>query len=94
MAVKVLIKRKLQGDKYYDLTELLKKMRVQCLNQPGYIKGETLSRIDIPDESLVISTWKDLDAWNEWQNNKERIDVQNEIDFLLQEPTGYEVYQL
>lgn len=93
MSVKIFIKRKGVEKNIIELTVLLKKLRSLTLNQPGYIYGETLRRIDQPDESMVISTWRSLQDWENWQKNEERISIQSEIDLLLGEETEYAVYE-
>lgn len=92
MAVKIFIKRKVADAHVIELTVLLKKLRSLTLNQPGYISGETLQRIDKPGESMVISTWRSVDDWNSWVNNEKRMVIQSEIDMLLGEETDYAVY--
>ncbi|WP_305072962.1 antibiotic biosynthesis monooxygenase family protein [Propionivibrio sp.] len=92
MAVKILIKRKVNEQTADGLDYLLKKMRSQTLNQAGYISGETYKRFDEEGENLVISTWQSVDDWRRWFNSEERKDIQNQIDILLEEPTEYEIY--
>ena len=94
MTVKIFIKRKVSPANVLDLTVLLKKLRSLTLNQSGYIYGETLKRVDKPDECMVISTWRSLDDWNSWLNNDERMAIQREIDRLLGEKTEYAVYEV
>ncbi len=94
MTVKIFIRRKVSPDNVLALTILLKKLRSLTLNQSGYIYGETLKRIDDKDECMVISTWRSLDDWNGWLNNKERVTIQNEIDTLLGEKTEYAAYEV
>ncbi|WP_310599308.1 antibiotic biosynthesis monooxygenase family protein [Desulfobulbus sp.] len=93
MAVKVLIKRKVVDKKAPELEALLRKMRALTLNQKGYISGETFTRIDEPEVSMVISSWQTLDDWRAWTLSKERIEVQEQIDKLLGAPTHYEVFE-
>lgn len=93
MAVKIFIKRKGVDKNIIELTVLLKKLRSLTLNQPGYIYGETLRRIDEPDECVVISTWRSLEDWDHWFSNEERISIQSEIDLLLGEETDYAIYE-
>ncbi len=93
MSVKIFIKRKNVEDNIIELTVLLKKLRSLTLNQPGYIYGETLRRIDQPDECMVISTWRSLQDWESWLKNEERISIQSEIDLLLNKDTEYAVYE-
>ena len=92
MTVKIFIKRKVQKDNVGNLTLLLKKLRGLTLEQPGYISGETLSRIDKKDEYMVISTWRSVEDWNNWVNNPKRNEVQAEIDKLLGQETDYAMY--
>lgn len=92
MAVKIFIKRKMAESHVMELTDLLKKLRALTLDQPGYISGETLRRIDKPGESMVISTWRSVEDWNAWVNNQKRMSLQNEIDQLLGEETEYAIY--
>jgi heme-degrading monooxygenase HmoA len=94
MTVKIFIKRSVSSANILDLTILLKKLRSLTLNQSGYIYGETLKRVDKPDECMVISTWRSLDDWNSWLNNEERIATQSEIDLLLGQETEYSVYEV
>ncbi|BDD89053.1 antibiotic biosynthesis monooxygenase family protein [Desulfofustis limnaeus] len=93
MAVKILITRKGIQNNIIELTVLLKKLRSLTLNQPGYIYGETLRRLDQPDECVVVSTWRSREDWENWFNNPQRQSIQTEIDLLLGEPTSYAVYE-
>jgi heme-degrading monooxygenase HmoA len=94
MTVKIFIKRNVTSENVLALTLLLKKLRSLTLNQPGYIYGETLKRIDREDECMVISTWRSLEDWNAWINNEERATIQSEIDVLLGQDTLYSVYEV
>jgi heme-degrading monooxygenase HmoA len=93
MTVKVFIRRKLRNNNAVELTLLLNKLRALALGQPGYVSGETFTRIDKKDECMVIGTWRSLEDWNNWVNNPLRIEVQTEIDKLLGEETEYAVYR-
>ncbi|HBG19447.1 MAG TPA: antibiotic biosynthesis monooxygenase [Desulfobulbaceae bacterium] len=92
MTVKIFIKRKVQDKNVVELTMLLKRLRSLTLEQPGYISGETLNRIDKKDECMVVSTWRSVEDWNNWVNNAKRIEVQTQIDKLLGEDTEYAMY--
>jgi heme-degrading monooxygenase HmoA len=72
MAVKVLIRRRVPESKARAMIPLFREMRIQANNQPGYITGETLRKLDHPDEFLVISTWESSDDWKHWLKSKER----------------------
>jgi len=92
MTVKIFIKRNVQETDMGKLTVLLKQLRALTLEQPGYISGETLTRIDKKDECMVISTWRSVEDWNNWVNNPKRNEIQSEIDKLLDQETDYAMY--
>ena len=92
MAVKIIIKRIVPEEKVKNLTPLLKQLRALATNQPSYISGETLKRMDNPGEYLVISTWQSAGDWDRWILSEERKGVQDKIDFLLGKKTEYEVF--
>lgn len=92
MAIKVFIKRYVPAEKEKELLPLLQRMRVLATEQPGYISGETLHRVDKPGEWLVISSWHFMENWREWNLSKERNDIQLEIDMILGKKTEYEIY--
>jgi heme-degrading monooxygenase HmoA len=92
MAVKIIIKRQVTESMATQLRPLLIKLRNLAMNQPGYITGETLKRIDRSGQNLVISTWNSMEEWRQWAVNSERESVQAQIDALLGQPTEYEIY--
>lgn len=92
MAVKIIIKRNVSEIRERELMPFLIQMRNLCINQPGYISGETLKSLDTPGEYLVISTWQSLEDWKRWASSSNRIEIQSQIDVLLGEETDYGVY--
>ena len=92
MAVKIMIKRKASNEKLLEVLPYLKKLRIMAMSQDGYIGGETLKRIDDPEELLVVSTWQSMDQWKAWFENPERNELQEKIDSALGEKTEYCVY--
>jgi heme-degrading monooxygenase HmoA len=92
MTVKILIKRHVTQGQQGELETLLKQMRQLTTSQEGYLYGETMARLDQPDEYLVISTWQSVEHWRRWLASAERARIQNRIDQLLGKPTEYAVY--
>jgi heme-degrading monooxygenase HmoA len=93
MAVKIFIKRVVKENKAKDLLPFFRQLRNLASSQPGYISGETLKRTDNPDQYLIISSWQSLDSWEQWAVSRERIEIQNEIDDMLDEEATYEIYK-
>jgi len=92
MVVKVMLSRKVPSEKQAQLRALLVKMRSMSQAQPGYLSGETLAKVDDPEQLLVVSSWYSLEHWQEWLSSEERRTVQQAIDELLGEGTSYEVF--
>ena len=92
MTAKVLIKRRVSKEKEGELLPLILELRTLATLQASYMSGETLRNAKDPDEYLVISTWRTVDAWKAWEASRERAQVQEKIDSLLGEKTEFEIY--
>jgi len=91
--IRIHIRRKVPENKADDLKLLINRLRGVTMGTPGYIAGETLKRVDQPGESLVVTKWQSEFYWNQWLQSKERAEIQNKIDQLLDEGTQYEIYE-
>ena len=91
--IRIHIRRKVPEDTADDLKLLINRLRGVTMGTPGYIAGETLKRIDKPGESLVVTKWQSEFYWEQWLQSKERSEIQDEIDRLLEAPTQYEIYK-
>jgi heme-degrading monooxygenase HmoA len=72
---------------------LINQMRTTIVSNPGYVSGETLTRIDQPGEILVVSKWQSPFYWKQWYESRERKALQDRIDALLDAQTQYEIYE-
>ena len=91
--IRIHIRRKVPEDKTDDLKVLINQLRGMTMGTPGYIAGETLKRVDKPGESLVVTKWQSEFYWEQWLQSKERSEIQDKIDRLLETPTRYEIYE-
>jgi len=94
MLIKVLIKRCIQDNKTKEARTLLNSLRIDAMNQPGYISGETLFNQYDPKCIMVISIWQSADDWQKWKESDERKDSEGQFDKLLQEPAEYEAFEV
>lgn len=92
MAVKIIIKRKVAKEKEKETLPLFIQLRALATSQSGYISGETLRNLDDPEEYLVISTWQSAESWKAWFESQGRAELQEKVDALLGEKTGYSAY--
>ncbi len=92
MAIRVLIERRIVPENEPALSSLLMRLRSKAMHAKGYISGETLRSLQDPYEYLVIGTWNSLDDWKRWEAEKERQEIQSEIDNLLRAPAVQRVF--
>ncbi|MGB4861129.1 MAG: antibiotic biosynthesis monooxygenase family protein [Tepidiformaceae bacterium] len=72
MAVKVVIERRVLPGQERRVLEALRELRIRCLDQPGYIMGETLRDSEDAQNLVVISTWFGLGDWRRWHASTDR----------------------
>ena len=94
MIAKIIIKRRFKGDKTRQILALLNELRARALTQPGYISGETLTKSGFPDNLVVIATWQNIAAWQDWRANEDRKRLEAMLELYQERPTEYEEYLL
>ena len=67
--------------------EAIRQLREEALKQPGYLTGETLVNTEDPCNVLVISNWRSVEDWHNWDVSEVRSKFTKErINPLLAEP--------
>ena len=87
MAVRVIIQRWVRYGREAELRRALEKMRVQALDQPGYVSGETLRCPTDPSLWVVISTWETMADCEGWAKGPDRVELESRIAHLVEAPT-------
>lgn len=91
MAVKVLIERRINPKDRQAAFDLLRELRARCLEEPGYISGETLRDSADDNHVVVLSTWFGLGDWRRWHASEDRREFERRIRPLLREPERVQV---
>jgi len=93
MAIGVVIKRVVtHGADAKVLMPLVVELRSLAVRQPGYISGETFFNLDRPEECLVIGRWTSLEHWKQWEKDKRRIELIDNIEKHLESKAEYNFY--
>jgi heme-degrading monooxygenase HmoA len=92
MTIKVFIKRHIKADHVEEALAMLERFRSMARNEPGYISGETLINHYDSRSITVVSTWRTIEAWLNWQNSEKRAANEAKLEVLLEVPTKYEIY--
>jgi heme-degrading monooxygenase HmoA len=85
--VKVLIERHVQKGKEGYLIELLNKLRIELISQPGYVSGELLQSLEDKATIFALSTWISTLDWKSWEGDPKRLEIESQIEPLLTEPS-------
>lgn len=91
--IRIHIRRSVSEENQKELMSLTNQMRMTIVGSPGYVSSETLKRIDQPGEILVVSKWQSHFYWKQWYESREREEIQDKIDPLLEAQTQYEIYE-
>lgn len=86
MAVKVLIERQVLPGQERSALNLFRALRARCLEQSGYISGETLRDAEDAHILIVVSTWFGLMDWRRWHSSPERKELEAQLRPLLAAP--------
>jgi heme-degrading monooxygenase HmoA len=94
MTVKILIKRRFKEGHTPQIVALLNEIRSLAMHQPGYMSGETLVKRGFPNNMVVISTWRDTEAWQRWRDCDGRKKFESMLEVYQERPTDYEEFLL
>ena len=61
MLIKVIIRRHFQDNKMKEARYLLKTLRMEAMNQAGYMSGETLYNQYDPKSIITMSIWQNAE---------------------------------
>ncbi|MBU1341575.1 MAG: antibiotic biosynthesis monooxygenase, partial [Proteobacteria bacterium] len=70
----------------------LKNLRFYAMDQKGYISGETLICAENTNKVMVISNWETMEDWSNWKTNANRMEIDDKLKELQENPTVYEPY--
>ncbi len=92
MVVKVFIERRVQAGNERHVLDLLKELRIKCLDRQGYVSGESLADTQDQHTLMVVSTWWNKGAWDSWAESSTRKEISGRVAALLIEPEKVRVF--
>jgi heme-degrading monooxygenase HmoA len=90
--IRVIIKR--QTKKGESVLMLLRELRAAAIRAPGYVTGETLVSTEDDSIVVVISTWRSLNDWEEWEKSETRARLYQQIEPLLVEKPEVRIFRI
>ena len=77
-----------------DLQPVLLKLREHAMSYPGYVGAENLVNDKDPSIVAIITSWDNIDHWQNWQDSKMRGQIMREAEPLLEEELRVSVYRV
>ena len=77
-----------------DLQPVLLKLREHAMSYPGYVGAENLVNDKDPSIVAIITSWDNIDHWQDWQDSKMRGQIMREAEPLLEEELRVSVYRV
>lgn len=74
------------------LIDIIHDLRMEAMQQPGYITGETLINSEDYRNVLVISTWNKEEQWKAWDISEKRLSLTKPVKPLLEQPYTVTIY--
>lgn len=94
MTIKVFIRRHIKADHVEEAVAMLERFRSMAKKEPGYISGETLINHYDSRSITIVSAWRTIEEWLNWQNSEKRAANEAKLDALLEISTKYEIYDV
>ena len=77
-----------------DLQPVLLKLREHAMSYPGYVGAENLVNDKDPSIVAIITSWDNIEHWQDWQDSKMRGQIMKEAEPLLEEELRVSVYRV
>ena len=82
--IRVIIERRIKDGCVDQYLELIRRARKQANTVEGFIAGELLQEKNHPQHAIIISSWENNQAWDEWSVSDERLKALEGMRSLLQ----------
>jgi len=84
--IRVIIERHIKDNHLEEYLDLIRLARKQANDQSGFIAGELLHEKDNPQHAMIISSWEDYEAWEQWFESDQRAETLRQMSpFLIEQ---------
>ena len=90
--IRVIVERRVKRGE--DILPLLRELRANAIQYPGYVTGESLASTEDGSNIVVLSTWQTLEAWKSWEKSRIRVGINNQVEALLVEKSKVNTYRV
>lgn len=91
--IKIIIERHIMPGLEEEYESAAREVMRASITAPGFIGGECLRELDRPERRLLVTKWRDLRAWKEWQHSDLREHIIQRMLPLLTEDERITAYE-
>ena len=91
--IKIIIERHIMPGLAEEYDQAAREAMRASISARGFIAGESLCERHRPERRLLITQWRDLAAWKDWQHSLERERAMQQVMPLLTEDEEIRVYE-
>jgi heme-degrading monooxygenase HmoA len=62
--------------------------------RPGWISGQLLTPVDLPDTRVIVGTWRSREDWEAWHDDPAFLENRNALERLQAEPNVTAWYEV
>ncbi len=81
--IRVIIERHISEGCLDDYLELIRSARKRANKVDGFIAGELLQEKGNEQLAIIISSWENIEAWDNWYVSSDRVEVMDEMRKFL-----------
>ncbi|MDQ7048888.1 MAG: antibiotic biosynthesis monooxygenase family protein [Enterobacterales bacterium] len=86
--IRVVIERNIRPNHLEEYLDLIRQVRKQANHQSGFIAGELLHEKDKPQHAMIISSWENCAAWQQWFESEQRANTLKQMSpYLVEQET-------
>lgn len=91
--IKVIIERLIAEGLEKPYEDIVSEILENITSAPGYISGESLRDLGKPNHHVIISSWRSVQAWENWAESEKRKLFMEQIAPLLAEQEKYTILE-
>lgn len=84
--IRVIIERQIANGVEANYLRTARKVLMRCIDQPGYISGESMIDANNPNHRFTLTKWESVARWTAWVESNDRKGLMEEMQMTLTEP--------
>ncbi len=89
----VIVEVELRTEDVVKILHNLRELRIEAMNKPGYISGNTLVGVEEPSLISVVTIWQSIKDWKAWEKSQTQIKIFRKIMPLLLERSRIKIFR-